>query len=165
MNEMMSPSNNCDRGDGERILSIPENKKNLSRTFTLYVQDDADRYHRCYVTQVGNGTEIDTEPITFTVSPTGINVKSLAATRKVQITSSTADGYTISTPFWITVGEKKDNYFTLSINANTSKFPRSGTVSVTASAAGKDNIVVSISVKQAATELEPIEPKPIGAKP
>lgn len=53
MNKMMSPSNNCGKGDGERILSIPKNTRAMSRTFTLYAQDDADRYHRCYVTQVG----------------------------------------------------------------------------------------------------------------
>jgi len=54
MNKMMSPSDNCNQGDGERILSIPKNTKKVSRTFTLYVQDGADRYHRCYVTQLRN---------------------------------------------------------------------------------------------------------------
>ena len=161
MNEMMSPSNNCDKGDGERILSIPVNTKNVSRTFTLYVQDDADRYHRCYVTQLGNGTEIDTDPITFTVSPTNISVKAISRVQTVNITSSTADGYTISVPFWITVREKTDTYFTLNISSNSSKFPRSGTVSVTAYAAGKNDIEVNISVRQTGQETIPIDPKPL----
>ena len=157
MNEIMSPSNNCDRGDGERILSIPENTKNVSRTFTLYVEDADDRFHRCYVTQLGNGTEIGTEPISFTVSPTHINVASASITQTVNITSSTADGYVISPPDWISVGEKTDTYFMLNINANTSKSTRSGTVSVTAYADGKDDIEVSISVEQAGIKLRPTE--------
>ena len=71
---------------------------------------------------VGKRTEIDTEPISFTVSPMQIKVTSASITQTVNITSSTADGYTISAPDWITVGEKTDTYFTLNINANTSKF-------------------------------------------
>ena len=162
MNEMMSPSTNCNQGDAERVLSISENTKNVSRNFTLYVQDGADRYHRCYVTQLGSGTEIDTKPISFTVSPTQINATSVSTTQTVNITSSTADSYAITTPSWISVGEKTNTYFTLNINKNTSKMTRFGTVTITASAAGKDNIEVSISVRQAGVELVPIEPKPLG---
>ena len=163
MNSIMTPTENCNQGDGERILSIPENTKNVSRTFTLYVEDADDRFHHCYVTQLGNGTEIDTEPITFTVSPTQINATSLATTQKVQITSSTADGYTISTPSWVIVTEKTDTYFILSIALNTSKLTRLGAVSVTAYAAGKDYIKVSIPISQKGAGLEPvpIEPKPL----
>lgn len=161
MNEMMSPSNNCNQGDGERILSIPENTKNVSRTFTLYVEDADDRFHHCYVTQLGNGTVVDTEPITFTVSPTKINATALSKPKTINITSSTADGYTISTPDWISVGEKTNTYFTLNISSNSSQFIRFGTVAVTAYAAGKDDIEISISVKQTGTELKPIEPKPL----
>ena len=161
MEAMMSPSTNCSTGDSERILSISENTKNVSRTFTLYVQDGADRYHRCYVTQLGNGAAIDTDPISFTVSPTQINATSVSTTQTVNITSSTADSYVITTPSWISVGEKTNTYFKLNINKNISKMTRFGTIAITASAAGKDNIEVSISVRQAGVELEPIEPKPI----
>ena len=161
MNEMMSPSTNCNQGDGERILSIPENTKNVSRTFTLYVQDGADRYHRCYVTQLASGTVVDTEPISFTVSPTHINAAAVSTTQTINITSSTADSYAITAPSWISVGEKTDTYFTLNINKNISKNTRFGIVTVTASAAGKDNIEVTISVTQKGVELEPIEPKPL----
>lgn len=161
MNEMMSPSTNCNQGDGERILSIPENTKAVARTFTLYVQDGADRYHRCYVTQLASGTVVDTEPISFTVSPTHINATSVSTTQTINITSSTADSYVITVPSWISVGEKTDTYFTLNINKNISKNTRFGIVTVTASAAGKDNIEVTISVTQKGVELEPIEPKPL----
>lgn len=161
MDKMMSPSTYCGTGDTEKVLSIPANTKAVSRTFKLYVQDGADRYHRCYVTQVGNGTEVDTEPISFTVSPMNINATALSKPHTINITSSTADGYTISTPSWISVREKTDTYFTLNISSNSSKFIRFGTVAVTAYAAGKDDIEISISVKQTGMELEPIEPKPL----
>ena len=161
MDKMMSPNTYCSNGDAERVLSIPENTKNVSRTFTLYIQDGADRYHRCYVTQVGNGTEIDTDPILFNVSPKYINAKPIAGTSTINITSSTADGYTVSTPDWMRVVEKTDTYFTLNINKNTSKLTRFGTVAVTAYAAGKDDIEVSISVAQTGLEPVPIEPKPL----
>ena len=158
MNSIMTPTENCNQGDGERILSIPENTKNVSRTFTLYVQDGADRYHRCYVTQLGNA-----EPISFTVSPTHISATSVSTTQTVNITSSTADSYVVSGPSWISVGEKTDTYFTLIIAANSKKLKRLGTVTITASAAGKDNVEVSISVEQMGTviEVKPIEPKPL----
>ena len=155
MNSIMTPTENCSQGDGERILSIPENTKNVSRSFTLYVEDAADRLHRCYVTQVGNGTEAD--PILFTVSPMEIKTTSDSITQTVNITSSTADGYVLSTPDWISVGEKTDTYFTLNINANTSNLTRSGIVSVTAYADGKDDIEISISVTQTGIKLKPTE--------
>ena len=161
MNEMMSPNTYCSNGDAERVLSIPKNTKNVSRTFTLYVQDSADRYHRCYVTQLGNGTEVGTDPILFTVSPMYINASSVSRTQTVNITSSTADGYTVSTPSWISVVEKTDTYFTLNINGNATKLTRFGTVSVTAYAAGKDDKEVGIGVKQTGLEPVPIEPKPL----
>lgn len=151
MNEVMTPSNNCNDGDGERVISIPENTKAMSRTFTFYVEDSADRFHRCYVTQLANSIV----PITFTVSPTEINATSLATNQKVQITSSTADGYTISTPSWVIVTEKTDTYFVLSIALNTSNFSRFGAVSVTAYAAGKDDIEVSIPISQAGAGVKP----------
>ena len=159
MNEMMSPSTYCSNGDGERILSIPENKKNVSRTFTLYVQDGYDRYHRCNVTQLESGTG----SILFTVSPMNILATSASKTQTVNITSSTADSYVISKPSWIRVGAKTDTYFTLIITANSNKSTRFGTVTITASAAGKDDIEVSISVEQMGTqiEVEPIQPKPL----
>ena len=161
MDNMMSPSTYCSTGDAERILSIPENTKNVSRTFTLYVQDGADRYHRCYVTQLGNGTEVDTDPILFKVSPIYINATAVSKAQTINITSSTADGYSVSTPDWMSVGEKTDTYFKLNISANTTEFTRFGTVTITASAAGKDNIEVSVSVKQTGLEPAPIEPKPL----
>ena len=155
MNEVMVPSNNCNDGDGERVIKIPENTKAMSRTFTFYVEDSADRFHRCYVTQLANGTVVDTDTITFTVSPTEIDATPLETTQKVQITSSTADGYTISTPSWISVSEKADTYFTLNIDANTSRYARFGTVSVTAYAAGKDDIEIGIVVSQAGNVVKP----------
>ena len=158
MNSIMTPTENCNQGDGERILSIPENTKAISRTFTLYVEDSDDRFHHCYVKQLGSGTDIDTEPISFTVSPKHISVTSFSTTQTVNIMSSTADSYVISTPDWISVGEKTDTYFTLSINKNLSERTRFGTVTVTASAAGKDNIEVIIPVSQTGIKLEPIEP-------
>lgn len=161
MNKMMSPSDNCNQGDGERILSIPENTKNVSRTFTLYVEDSDDRFHHCYVKQLGSGTDIDTEPISFTVSPKHISVTSFSTTQTVNITSSTADSYVVTVPSWISVAEKTDTYFTLNINKNISKRTRFGTVTVTASAAGKDNIEVTIPVTQTGVVVEPIEPKPL----
>lgn len=161
MDNMMSPSTYCSTGDAERILSIPENTKNVSRTFTLYVQDGADRYHRCYVTQVGNGTVVDTEPISFTVSPTVFNTRAFSRPLTITITSSTADGYSVSTPDWISLIEKTDTYFKMIIAENSSQFSRYGTIAVTAYAAGKDNIEISISVTQKGMELEPIEPKPL----
>lgn len=159
MNEMMSPSTNCSTGDGERILSIPENTKNVARTFTLYVQDGADRYHRCNVTQLESGTG----SILFNVSPTKIIATSDSKNQTINITSSTADSYLVSAPSWIRVGAKTDTYFTLIIAANSSKTTRLGTVTITASAAGKDDVEVSISVEQAGTgiEIEPIQPKPL----
>ena len=155
MNEMMSPSTYCSTGDGERILSIPENTKNVSRTFTLYVQDGNDRYHRCNVTQLESGTG----SILFTVSPTYIIAESASKTQTVNITSSTADSYVVSAPSWIKVGAKTDTYFTLIITANSNKSKRFGTVTITASAAGKDDVEVSISVEQLGTGIviEPIE--------
>ena len=153
MNSIMTPTENCNKGDGERILSIPENTKNVSRTFTLYVEDAADRLHRCYVTQLGSSTE----PISFTVSPMEIKTAAASKNQTINITSSTADGYVLSTPDWISVGEKTDTYFTLNISANTSKSTRFGTVSVTAYADGKDDIEVSISVEQAGIKLRPTE--------
>ena len=158
MNSIMTPTENCNQGDGERILSIPENTKAISRTFTLYVEDSEDRFHHCYVKQLGSGTDIDTEPISFTVSPKHISVTSFSTTQTVNIISSTADSYVISTPDWISVGEKTDTYFTLNINKNLSERTRFGTVTVTASAAGKDNIEVIIPVSQTGIKLEPIEP-------
>ena len=155
MNQVMKPSNNCNDGDGERIISIPQNTKAMSRTFNFYVVDSADRFHHCYVTQLANGTDIDTDPITFTVSPTEINATSLATTQKVQITSSTADGYTISTPSWVIVTEKTDTYFVLSIALNTSNLPRFGGVSVTAYAEGKDDIEVNIAISQKGAGVKP----------
>lgn len=155
MNEMMSPSNHCNQGDGERILSIPENTKNASRTFTLYVQDGADRYHRCYVTQ------LESKYISFTVSPMNIIAEAASENQTINITSSTADSYIISTPSWISVGEKTDTYFILNIKANTSKSTRLGSVTITASAAGKDDKEINISVTQRGIALEPIEPKPL----
>lgn len=168
MNSIMTPTENCNQGDGERILSIPENTKNVARNFTLYVEDDEDRFHHCYVKQLGSGTDIDTDPISFTVSPTNISVRGVATTQTVSITSSTADSYVISSPDWISVEEKTDTYFKLNINDNTSKRTRFGTVTVTASASGKDNIKVIIPVSQTGLEpvpIEPIEPKPIEPKP
>ena len=158
MNEMMSPSTYCSNGDGERILSIPENTKAVARTFTLYVQDGSDRYHRCNVTQLESGTG----SILFKVSPMKILATSASITQTVNITLSTADSYVISTPSWIRVGAKTDTYFTLIIAANSSKNTRFGTVTITASAAGKDNVEVSISVEQSGTGIviEPIQPKP-----
>lgn len=155
MNSIMTPTENCNQGDGERVLSIPENTKNVSRTFTLYVEDSDDRFHRCYVTQLGKGTVVDTDTITFTVSPTEIDATPLATTQKVQITSSTADGYTISTPSWISVSEKTDTYFILSIAANTDRYARFGTVSVTAYAAGKDDIEIGIPISQVGNVVKP----------
>ena len=155
MNEVMRPSDNCNSGDGERVISIPKNTRAMSRTFTFYVEDSADRFHKCYVTQLANGTDIDTDPITFTVSPTEINATSLATTQKVQITSSTADGYTISTPSWVIVTEKTDTYFVLSIALNTSNLPRFGGVSVTAYAEGKDDIEVGIVISQKGNGVKP----------
>ena len=101
--------------------------------------------------------------ISFTVSPTKIIALSDSTTQTVNITSSTADSYAVSGPSWIRVGEKTDTYFTLIIAANSKKLKRLGTVTVTASAAGKDNVEVSISVEQMGTgiEVEPIEPKPL----
>ena len=161
MDSIMKPTENCSNGDGERILSIPENKKAVSRNFTLYIQDGADRYHRCYVTQLGNGTEVDTEPISFNVSPKYINANAVSKTYTINITSSTADGYIISTPSWISVVEKTDTYFTINVKVNTSKLTRFGTVAVTAYAAGKDDKEVSINVAQTGLEPVPIEPKPL----
>ena len=161
MDSIMTPTENCNQGDGERILSIPENTKSVSRNVTLYVEDDDDRFHHCYVKQLGSGTDIDTEPISFTVSPTNISVTSISTTQTINITSSTADSYVISTPNWISVGEKTDTYFKLNINNNISKRTRFGTVTVTASASGKDNIEVTIPVTQTGTKFEPIEPKPL----
>lgn len=152
MDNMMSPSTYCGTGDAERILSIPENTKNVSRTFTLYVQDGADRYHRCYVTQLASGTEIDTEPIVFTVSPTVFNTRAFSRPLTITITSSTADGYSVSTPDWISLIEKTDTYFKMIIAENSSQFIRYGTITVTAYAAGKDNIEISISVTQKGME-------------
>lgn len=151
MNKVMKPSNNCNDGDGERVISIPENTKAMSRTFNFYVVDSADRFHHCYVTQSANSIV----PITFTVSPTEINATSLATNQKVQITSSTADGYTISTPSWVIVTEKTDTYFVLSIALNTSNLSRFGAVSVTAYAAGKDDIEVNIPISQTGGEVKP----------
>ena len=161
MDSIMTPTENCNQGDGERILSIPKNTKNVSRTFTLYVEDADDRFHHCYVTQLGSGTEIDTEPISFNVSPKYINANAAAKTYTINITSSTADGYTVSTPSWISVVEKTDTYFTINVKVNTSKLTRFGTVAVTAYAAGKDDIEVSINVAQTGLEPVPIEPKPL----
>ena len=161
MNQVMKPSNNCNDGDGERIISIPKNTNAMSRTFNFYVVDSADRFHHCYVTQLGNGTDIDTDPITFTVSPTEINVTSLATNKKVQITSSTADGYTISTPSWVIVTEKTDTYFVLSISLNTGNFARFGAVSVTAYAEGKDDIEVNIPISQMGGGVKPVKPSPL----
>lgn len=79
----------------------------------------------------------------------------------INITSSTADSYIISTPSWISVGEKTDTYFILNIKANTSKSTRLGSVTITASAAGKDDKEINISVTQRGIALEPIEPKPL----
>ena len=155
MNEVMRPSDNCNSGDGERVISIPVNTRAMSRTFTFYVEDSADRFHKCYVTQLANGTVVDTDTITFTVSPTEIDATPLETTQKVQITSSTADGYTISTPSWISVSEKADTYFTLNIDANTSRYARFGTVSVTAYAEGKDDIEIGIVVSQAGNVVKP----------
>ena len=155
MNEVMTPSDNCNSGDGERVISIPQNTRAMSRTFTFYIEDSADRFHKCYVTQLANGTDIDTDPITFTVSPTEINATSLATNQKVQITSSTADGYTISTPSWVIVTEKTDTYFVLSIALNTSNLPRFGAVSITAYAAGKDDIEVNIPISQKGAGVKP----------
>ena len=155
MNEVMRPSDNCNSGDGERAISIPKNTRAMSRTFTFYVEDSAGRFHKCYVTQLANGTDIDTDPIIFTVSPTEINATSLATTQKVQITSSTADGYTISTPSWVIVTEKTDTYFVLSIALNTSNLPRFGGVSVTAYAEGKDDIEVGIVISQKGNGVRP----------
>ena len=161
MDKMMSPNTYCSNGDAERVLSIPENTKNGSRTFTLYVQDGADRYHRCYVTQLGNGTGVGTDPILFTVSPMYINASPVSRTQTVNITSSEADGYVVSTPDWMRVIEKTDTYFTLNINGNATKFTRFGTVTIIASAAGKDDKEVGIGVKQTGLEPIPIKPKPL----
>ena len=155
MNEVMRPSDNCNSGDGERVISIPKNTRAMSRTFTFYVEDSADRFHKCYVTQLANGTVVDTDTITFTVSPTEIDATPLETTQKVQITSSTADGYTISTPSWVIVTEKTDTYFVLSIALNTSNLPRFGSVSVTAYAEGKDDIEVGIPISQKGNGVRP----------
>ena len=113
------------------------------------------------MTQLGNGTGVETDPILFTVSPMYINASPVSRTQTVNITSSEADGYVVSTPDWMRVIEKTDTYFTLNINANATKFTRFGTVAVTAYAAGKDDKEVSINVAQTGIELEPIEPKPL----
>lgn len=158
MYEVMSPSNNCNSGDGERIFSIPENVKNSARTFEFVIEDSNDRYHRCYVTQQAGNYVGPTILPYFELDPSIIAAPQSGGFYTIDLKQNTTDRYEVGPlPQWITLTGKEDNYFEIRVLTNTGEFSRRATITVTAFTLGAADVTKTLTVNQG--YRKPINPE------
>lgn len=152
LSTIMTPTAECNEGDGERTVIIPLNESLFSRTFDFFIKDNDNKYHSVYITQEG-GTSEDINA-DFSLEPNTLEVGGFGGTYRINVVDKTIDDYTIEIPIigtadWVTITTKTDDYFEIQVaENNTDSYIRIGAIRVIGEKNGQDDVVKILTIRQ-----------------